>query len=140
MTVYVPQQPKPNKHGWHPDLSSAADYGKIEFVFSADERPASDLWRCLTDASIVLADFDPDKDYLCWPYSGDPVSLYISIMVLVYAGCEKIQFLNWNRKRDAQGNNIKGAGYYAPIAIELHPALKGAEEEDHDEFYGDYDE
>ena len=37
MVVYIVQEPKP-KNGWTPDFSKAAEYGRLERVFTPDQR------------------------------------------------------------------------------------------------------
>ena len=120
MTVFVTQKPIPNNVGWKPDLSPAAEYGAIKFVFNSHERVFAHPQKYTKVARKQLADFNQDEDYICWPNSGDPSTLYIIHMVLwKYHDIDQINYLYWNRKRDDEGNIIKGKGFYHPLTIEV---------------------
>ena len=119
MTVYVTQQPTPNRRNWQPDLSPAAEYGKIKYIFQGGEQPFTNPANAISVARKELRDFNPETDFICWPNSGDPASLYATIMCLVDKGHKEITFLYWNRNRDANGQPLPDRGYYAPVKMSL---------------------
>lgn len=115
--VYITQHPRPNRNNWSPDFSSAFKYGGVDFIFTADENPCEKIKQSIKVAVEKLKKFNPDEDYVCWPNTGDPVSLYITIQVLttVY-GFNTIKYLFWNKKRLPDGNTH---GYYLPVEVEV---------------------
>ena len=117
MTVYVTQQPTPNRKGWQPDLSPAAQYGAIKYVFDADTPVSSNPNIAQELAVERLLDFNPDTDYICYPNSGDPTSYAMVSGTLAWLGYEQFTVLAWNRDRDAQGNPRRDRGYYTPVTI-----------------------
>ena len=115
MTVYIPQQPMPNKRtGWTPDLSSAAEYGKIEYVFAGGERVYALPGPSLFKAKKILRDFNPEEDYILWPGVGDPAALYATLLALMSHDPASIRFLYWDRKRDSNGQRDRNSGFYVP--------------------------
>jgi len=134
MTVYVVQQPVPNKNGWMPDFSNAAEYGEIQYIFNADEKvyalPGPSLFKV---RKLLRETFDYKKDYILWPNIGDPMSCIITAAAIGEMGYDYIKCLYWNRKRDADGNRDAKAGYYFPIQINLK-ARKERFTDDVDEF------
>ncbi len=117
MSVYIPQQPLPTRTGWMPDLSPATKYGELKFVFGGGEVVYTNPAKAIKIARQKLKDFNPDRDFICWPSSGDPASIYITVQVLSAMGYHKLTYLCWNRRRDKNGNVIKASGYYCPIEI-----------------------
>lgn len=119
MTVYVVQQPSPNRRGWMPDLSSAVEHGKIEYVFSGGEKIYALPGPSLFKARRILKDFDPDTDHLLWPGSIDPMALIICMIAVMEKNPAKISVLYWDRARDKDGNRSVTDGFYIPIPVEL---------------------
>ena len=117
MTVFITQRPVPRKDSnWLPDISSAAQYGKIEYVFEANLPLYTSPDKSLKEAQRILQNFDPEQDYLLWPNSGDPSSMWTCIMAITVLGFHRINFLYWNRKLvDGQRNG----GFYAPVSYNL---------------------
>lgn len=119
MTVYVTQQPVPNAKGWTPDLSSASEYGKIEFVFNGGEKIYALPGPSMNKARQMLKNFNAEEDYILWPGSCDPASLKVCMIVLVLLGVHKIKTLYWDRERDRDGNRSKSRGFYKPVTFEI---------------------
>lgn len=118
MTVFVTQQPIPNKHNWTPDLTPAAQYGKLQYVFN--QGPLfNEIKSAQRAAEIALKHFDPETDYVCWPCAGDPAALYVIIMTLMKLGHRKINYLYWSRKLNHDGVRVRSSGEYLPIPIEV---------------------
>ena len=132
MTVYVVQRAIPNKHGWVPNLEPATKYGKLDYIFPADLFVSSQTNRAIDIAYQKMEQFEPESDYLCWSYSGDPIALSIVMLVLGNTGHEFIRFLRWNRKRDKDGVVIPNVGYYEPVDINLSNIRR--------KYYGNQDE
>ena len=124
MTVYVTQQPMPNKLNWVPDLSPAAPYGKLVFVFAGDEAPFTAPNKSMTKAQDVLAHFNSKEDYLLWPNTGDPAAQWICIMALASMGVEEITFLYWSRVRHDDGTRSRSKGNYVPVTIAARSTSK----------------
>jgi len=119
MTVYVVQQPKPNKSGFLPDFSSAADFGEMKFIFSSDEKVFAIPGPSLTKAKRELKVFNQEEDYILWHNAGDPAAMYaVLIALMAEHNPSKINFLYWNRKRDSSGNREPHAGFYVPCKFE----------------------
>lgn len=138
MTVYVIQQPAPNKTGWMPDFSSAAEYGAIQYLFNADERVYALGGPSLFKVRKFLRDtFKPEKDYILWPNIGDPMACIIAMLAIGEMGYDSIKCLYWNRKRDAQGNRDSQAGFYFPIQINLKERKDYGDDLDVDRFIQD---
>ena len=118
--VFITQQPTPNKNGWTPDLSSAAEYGTLKFVYPAKMQVNARIDECVQMAIDTLASFDAEEDYILFPNTGDPASKYVILMVLGnYYGFHKLSFLYWSRKRDENGAIVQNRGFYMPITIEM---------------------
>jgi len=122
MTVYVSQQPTPNRHSWVPNLEPATKYGSLKFIFQGDDHPYMWPQRSLDHAVKILQNFDPECDHLMWPNTGDPTAMWCAIIALAHMGFERISFLYWNKPRENR------QGYYAPIEFnlkEMHHGIKG---------------
>jgi hypothetical protein len=117
MTVYVTQQPIPNRHNWIPDLSPAAKYGAIKYVFPSDCQIFQNTIKAVEIARDVLANFNPKEDFICWPTCGDPASLYIILMILGKFGHDNLTYLYWNRERNEDGSPRRDKGNYLPLTI-----------------------
>ena len=125
MTVYVVQQPTPNKNGWQPDLSSAAEFGTIKFVFDSSDKVYALPGPSLFKARKVLKDFNYEKDYVLWPNLGDPMAMAAFMLAMRDIDMDKVTFLQWSRKRGEDGERIPGSGFYVPITFRLVEAMKG---------------
>lgn len=119
MSVYVSQQPVPNRHQWVPNLEPATKYGALKFIFQGEDQPYMKPQKSLAQAKEILKDFDSDQDYLLWPNTGDPAAMWCAILALTSIGVEVIPFLYWNNPR---GNKV---GYYAPMQINLKEQTDG---------------
>jgi len=123
-TVYIFQQPRPRKSdGWVPNLEPATKYGKLKFIFDAEDKPHLDPSAALTKAVARLKDFDAEKDYLCWTNFGDPASQWLVIMLLSGRGNNLLRFLYWSRGKGANGMSAEN-GYYFPVELSIGP-IKG---------------
>jgi hypothetical protein len=114
MSVYVTQQPKPNRHNWVPNLEPATQYGALHFIFGAESQPYCHPRSSMLTAKKALANFDPEKDYVLCPNSGDPAALWCVLLALGSAGIDQVQMLYWNKPN----NNFKG--YYVPITFPIN--------------------
>jgi len=121
MTVYVSQEPTPNRHDWVPNLEPATKYGALRFIFNGDEQPYMFPKRSLAHAVDILRGFDQKTDHLLWPNTGDPTAMWCAILALNVLGFKRISFLYWNKPR---GNR---QGYYAPIEFDLKESIHGPE-------------
>lgn len=112
------QQPKPNGKGWVPNLTPAADFGAIHYVFSANEKPWLDTEGAMQKAERVLRDFRSDRDYILWPWTGDPAALQAVMIVLSRRSLKCIRSLYWERKM-VGGERRSSDGYYTPVTFNL---------------------
>ena len=121
MTVWVIQQPVPNRQGWMPDFSSAIEYGEIQYIFGANEKvyalPGPSLFKA---RKLLRERFNSEKDYVLWPNTGDPMACIIACMVLGEMEFDDVKCLYWNRKRDEDGNRDSKSGFYFPINVSLN--------------------
>lgn len=117
--VFIIQQPTPKEGGWVPDMSPAAQYGRLEFVFDAGDRPYSDPKKAVKVAKAKLKNFNPETDFLCWPNFADPAAQWVVIAVLVGMGFHKLRYLYWNKGRKQVAADRAGGGYYFPIEIDV---------------------
>lgn len=114
MTVYVTQEPRPKVHTyikedgtkkekiWSPDLSTAASYGKIVYVFSKDYNPMMDAKKSYQIASAMLEKFDPNDDYLLELPNTGPAPARACIMAIMAKGIDDINFLNFHKRFDKE--------------------------------------
>lgn len=117
--VFITQQPRANRKGWTPNLTPAEKFGALHFIFSGSERPSTDPEGAVFTAQAALEDFDPKKDYLLWPNSGDPAAVLTAVAVIARKhNVSSIRFLNWERKYH-RGQRSKTEGFYTPISIPL---------------------
>lgn len=119
--VFITQQPRANKQGWVPNLTPASKYGALHFVFTGSDKPSQDPDGAIFQAGEALADFNPKKDYLLWPNSGDPAAIMAVMIVLARMDITRICFLNWERKL-VKGQRDQRQGFYAPVTFTL-PSL-----------------
>jgi hypothetical protein len=122
MTVYVTHQAAPTEKKWTPDLSSAVKYGELKFIFENGYPVNGNNVKSIRIARDALKDFNFEKDYVLWPWGGDPSAAHIAVMILSnYMSLDKINFLIWNRvrKKDEEGNVIFRDGYYIPVCYDL---------------------
>jgi hypothetical protein len=123
--VFIIQHPKPRaKDGWQPDLSPAANYGQLRFVFDADDKIYADPATAMKKAVERLKEFDAETDFLCWTNFADPAGLWLVIQLLAAGGCKKLRYLYWSRGKRA-GGMTNDAGYYFPVEIDVAMALSG---------------
>lgn len=120
MSVYLVQMPKPNRAGWQPDLTPATEFGEIKSVFSPDDSVYSLPAPMISKAMEVLKDFDPEKDFILWPNSGDPAAVWTCSFALVMLGFKKAKFLYYNRKK-IDGQRSYQKGFYVPLEYNLDP-------------------
>lgn len=119
-TVFIPQQPMPNKKtGWMPDLSSAAEYGKIVYLFGGGEKVYALPGPSRFKARKLLENFNPEEDYILWPGVGDPAALFATMIGLMQSEPESITFLYWDRKRDSSGGRDGVSGFYVPCKFQI---------------------
>jgi hypothetical protein len=119
MTVYIVQQPRPNKSGWTPDLSSSAKYGPLEYIFDSSEKVYALPGPSLFKARKILRNFNPEEDYFLWPNVGDPMACIISTIALAERNIDFFRILYWDRKREVSGERKRNEGFYIPIKISL---------------------
>ncbi len=119
MTVFAPQHPFPNKNGFTPDISSAAEYGPLEFVFASGEKVHMIASPSLEKARRVLKNFNPDVDYILWPGNTCPVAWTLMNIALTELNLEHLTILKWDRKRNDEGQRDGRSGYYTPIRINV---------------------
>ena len=101
MTVYVAQQ-MPNR-----DLREAYAFGAVKFLFEGYEQPSNFPGVAKAKMEKVLADYDPDTDYITTT-GGDPFVLIAMCKILFP---RQVNFLAWKRGEPGE------RGYYVPIVI-----------------------
>jgi hypothetical protein len=111
MTVYVICEPAPRRDGVPAyDVSPAAMYGPIEFVFRHGfMSPSRDPEKAIIHAREVLSRFDDAVDYVVWA-GGDPLAA-----ILVGSELAKVaayRYLRWEKSPTGTGGN------YVPVTID----------------------
>lgn len=115
--VFVVQQPKPNNAGWTPNLGPATLYGRIVYVFEGSDNPKDDTKAAMRKATSALASFDPEQDFVVWPYTGDPAGAWAVMLVLGNMDIDYVNVLYWDRK--LENGRRSGDGFYTPIRFDL---------------------
>jgi hypothetical protein len=100
-----------------PDLSSAASYGKLDYIFNGGEKVFALPGPSRFKARKKLEGFNPEEDYILWPGVGDPIAYAIVIDILASMDVDFYSLLNWDRKRSPDGTRESGQGFYVPIRI-----------------------
>lgn len=108
--VYVIQRPKPRKgDSWVPDLSKATQYGRLEFIFSAEDVIFREPEKAIAKLTQKLdLNFRPEKDYLLWCNFGDPAASWLVPFFLGRYGIRSLRYLYWDQ-----------AGFYHPVEFNL---------------------
>lgn len=90
------------------DVSPAAMFGEVAFIFTADNPPpVRDRDRAIERAHEVLCDAEPG-DFIVWA-GGDPLGMIIAAAVLADYTDGQFNYLMWDRAVRA----------YAPVALEV---------------------
>lgn len=110
MTVYVPQRPVPNGKGWTPDLSPLEEFGDIVYVFDVEDNLDSSPDSFVEICQEIIINYDPSKDFICYPGSGSRMGIYILMVSLFGLGIKDFKFLEWDREK-IDGVRT-GSGYY----------------------------
>lgn len=100
------------------DLSSAARYGALHFIFSDSRfQPSLSPGRAIRPIEEAVMSFDPDEDYLL-SLGGDWTGAMIVGMAMNrYHPGREIKVLRWERERSPTGQRLPGAGFYVPSTI-----------------------
>ena len=108
MTVYVAQEPHPNRPI---DLSSAENFGPINYVFNFADPVSIEPDESYRKAREILWDFDPDKDFIL-DCGGDQMALGVVVHFLATEGeCDVlIPFLRWDRREQGYQPSRIGMG------------------------------
>ena len=112
MTVYVVHRPQQRGPDNSYDVSSAVEYGPLEYIYEDGFIPYRDPERAETIAWDKLKDFTSD-DYLLWA-GGDPAGMVIVSMILGFRTDGEINLLRWDRDKDTR--QMLG-GRYVPIKL-----------------------
>ena len=113
-TVYVIQAPRQTSNGVGVDLTSANDFGQIEFILPSYAQPSLDPEGAMRDLRRAFENFGPE-DYVA-SVGGDPAAIFLAGLVLPEFFSGEIRWLRWERRRDVKGNR-DGTGYYLPTKI-----------------------
>jgi hypothetical protein len=101
-----------------PNLTPASKFGAMEYVFDAEDKPFLNTARALRTAEKALVDFDPERDFVLWPNTGDPAAAWAVMLVLGRKGIRKVKTLYFERNLvDGERDNRKG--FYTPIVFNL---------------------
>ena len=114
--VFITQQPKPNRAGWTPNLSPAAQFGALIPVFAGGEQAYCDPGWAQDRAAAVLMDFNPEEDFILWPNTGDPIAAWACMFALARKGFPFINILNWERKLE-NGQRSTSEGFYTVVTF-----------------------
>lgn len=118
--VFVIQRPKPNTKGWTPNLTPAAQYGSIRYIFEPEDQVTAKTTWAMNRAESVLEDFCCERDFILWPYTGDPAAFMATMLVLGQMS-DDVPFVNalvWERNL-VNGQRSKDNGFYSPVRFDL---------------------
>lgn len=117
-TVYFPREMLPVPASSALDLSSAARYGKMEFILTLEQTPSFMPGPCMNSMRSALKDFNPELDYIA-DAGGDKMGLALLMLVLRDMNFRSVKFLRWERERLPNGVRSK-SGYYVPVTVPLY--------------------
>ena len=117
--VFVTQEPRPSlKHNWMPDLSSAAMYGPIQYVFTGEDRLRYLPGPAWTKAKEVMSKFRFDIDYFLWPKDTDHLALYFCLVALAQRGMTELKILRWQRSFTREDEDRpRAVGAFVPMTL-----------------------
>ena len=117
-TVFVIQAPRQSATGSiNVDMSSAADFGTVEFVLPSHAQPSIDPDGALKTMREAFERFKPG-DYIC-SIGGDPAGIFLAGLCLPESFDGEIKWLRWERKFDEAGHRRTNGGFYIPTKINL---------------------
>lgn len=114
--VYFSQAPRANRAtGQRPDVSPALSFGEIEYILDDNLEAFHFPEKAKAVCDWKLADFDPDRDYICRAHSTDPIADFSMLLSLSrrFGEGTVIRLLQWTKDRGADG------GHYYPINLEI---------------------
>jgi hypothetical protein len=83
------------------DLSQAEDFGKPVVIWAPTQQAYGDTTQLVLQARRVLADFNPDEDYLL-PV-GDPALMCIAAAEVSFVTEGMFKLLKWDRRAGQYG-------------------------------------
>lgn len=100
------------------DLSSAARYGTLHFIFDDPSfQPSLRPGIARSPIDIAAMNFNPAEDYLLF-LGGDWVGAFMVGQAIQDRHPGKdIKILRWERERSTDGVRQPGAGFYVPSTI-----------------------
>jgi len=99
------------------DLSSAAKYGRVEFLCYNNDKPGLHPGPTVQRMYERLAGEYRDGDYICAP-GGDYIAAVMLGACLATLGHKEIRMLRYQRERDETGRKT-GSGFYIPTKFTL---------------------
>jgi len=129
MTVFVINQPKDIIDNETEavvrsayDITPASQHGEFRFIFPNGFRaPSSCPDDAVEHATSVLADYDPDSDFILWA-GGDPIASVIVAGILADMTDGRISFLKWDKY-------VRTGGGYVPVELNLFAAMETINDE-----------
>lgn len=131
--VFIVNQPAPTRATTMYDISPAMQYGEVVLVFTADlPKPSDNPKWAISHAYEVLKDMQHD-DFIVWA-GGDPFGMVIVAAIAAKVTHGRFKYLRWERQRIK--GRATGAGYYAPVPVDIDENIETGEENE----YGDAEE
>ena len=100
------------------DLSSAARYGRIEFVFADPGfQPSLEPGVATQEIDAAIENFRPEEDYVLF-LGGDPIgAILLGFRLATRFPGTNIRAMRWERERSPSGQRSSDSGFYVPALI-----------------------
>lgn len=129
--VFLIAQPSVTRDGRVPDISDLYRFGEVRVLLDAreyDNVGNSNAGHALQRLITRLQDYDPERDYIVWA-GGDTTAALMVGAALFQIGVDAVQWLRFERPRDAGTGRRYGDKQYIPYLVPLAGEPVGSEDE-----------
>lgn len=119
--VFVVQEPTADRGARVVDISPAASFGELVFLYPSGHLPM-DWAAVVKKLREQLADFSDDDYLVC---TGHPVLMCTAAALAAAANEGRVRYLRWQRPRpaDPATGRVAKLGYYQPTPVSLWDGL-----------------
>ena len=101
-------------------MQPASVFGEIKYVFEDDDYVYASPNESMEKAKRMMDEFDPAKDYILYPNTGDPAAIYAVCMLIGFWFADvNIKFLYWDRELVEGEGRSSTKGSYKVIEMPL---------------------